>query len=133
MLTSRTKPLNSLPETKPVYYGWVSDVFRTADLTVKSLDVESVKKGAVCRYGRTGLGGAPAGALLVVLIPNGTAFRAWKDDGFGGRIDFSLNNGGMGTGSNGEVTVELDGIKYQAYGEFNLVAGETYMYIEEEV
>ena len=123
----------SIPETKPVYYGWVSDVFRTADLTVKSLEAQTVKKGAVFRYGRTGLGDAPAGALLFVLIPDGTAFRAWKDDGFGGRIDFSENNGGRGTGSNGKVIVEIDGIPYQAFGEFNLVAGETYMYIEEEV
>ena len=123
----------SIPETKPVYYGWVSDVFRTADITVKSLEAQTVKKGAVFRYGRTGLGDAPAGALLFVLIPDGTAFRAWKDDGFGGRIDFSENNGGRGTGSNGKVIVEIDGIPYQAFGEFNLVAGETYMYIEEEV
>ena len=43
---------------------------------------------------------------------------------------FEVDNGIAGSGANG-TTVTLDGVKYNVFGEFNLVAGETCVYIEE--
>ena len=70
----------------------------------------------------------PAGTFTTVLLPN--ALKAYKDDGFGGKVPFELNNGITGSGANG-ATVTLGGVEYNVYGEFNLVAGKTIIYIEE--
>ena len=78
--------------------------------------------------GRVDLGNVPAGTFTTVLLPN--ALKAYKDDGFGGKVPFELNNGITGSGANG-ATVTLGGVEYNVYGEFNLVAGKTFIYIEE--
>ena len=69
------------------------------------------------------------GSVSVILVPAGYAVT--KDDGFGNRVPFDENNGTLGTGANG-TTVTLGGTEYKAYGEFNLVTGNTIIYIQQE-
>lgn len=70
-----------------------------------------------------------AGSVTCVLVPAG--YAAYKDDGFGGRAPFELNNGTTGTGSNG-TTVTLGNTTYKSYGQFNIVTGNTIIYIQQE-
>ena len=66
---------------------------------------------------------------MFALVPAG--FTVSKDDGLGGRVPFELDNGAAGTGANGQK-LTINGTEYLAFGEFNLIAGETIIYIDRE-
>ena len=113
-----------------MYYGYIPCGSKTSIVQIDNEDIEcstltNVSAGDV---GRIDLGNVPAGTYTVVLLPIG--LTAYKDDGIGGKTEFALHNGVANTGANGAI-VEINGIKYQVYGEFNLVAGQTVVYIEE--
>lgn len=65
-----------------------------------------------------------AGDSIVVAIPKDRGMVAKKNDGFGGRIDFSEEI----KGANGKDTTLL-GLPYKVYGEFMAVEGRLKVYI----
>ena len=69
---------------------------------------------------------AEAGERFVVAIPFDREMKAYKDNGFGGKVPFRENP----MGANGNIEVEVDGVRYRVYGEFFTTAGNTKIYIE---
>ena len=113
-----------------MYYGYIASDAMTSvvQIDAESLDISTLTSVPAEAVGKVDLGNVPAGTFTTVLLPN--ALKAYKDDGFGGKVPFELNNGIAGSGANG-TTVTLGGVEYNVYGEFNLVAGKTIIYIEE--
>lgn len=103
------------------YYGYIADnqTDRVAALTAGLLTGSTVQT-ANSALGRTGIN-APAGSLLFVLIPASSTWKAFKDDGVGGKVSFEEDNG---------TSVTIDGVEYRGYGEYNLVDAVTYIYVE---
>lgn len=66
-----------------------------------------------------------AGDSIVVAIPKDKGLVAKKDNGFGGRIEFSEKI----KGANGR-DIMLGGVAYKIYGEFMFVKGNIKVYIE---
>lgn len=69
---------------------------------------------------------AQAGERFVVAIPFDRELKAYKDNGFGGRVPFSENP----MGANGNIEVEVDGVRHKIYGEFFTTTGNLKIYIE---
>lgn len=103
------------------YYGYIADnqTDQVAALTAGLLTGSTVQT-ANSALGRTGIN-APAGSLLFVLIPASSTWKAFKDDGVGGKVSFEEDNG---------TSVTIDGVEYRGYGEYNLVDAVTYIYVE---
>ena len=72
---------------------------------------------------KTTLGVVPAGAVVVVLIPDGYLLCAKKFDGFGGFVEFIEDNVEQGTGENGGEYM-MNGKTYKIFGEFVLATAE---------
>jgi len=119
--------------TVEMIYGYVCDpdVWRLDRLPYADLDAQTVHRVQARALGRTSLGAAPAGSLVFVLLPVDFGLTARKDDGFGGRTGFAADNGGIAIGGNG-VPVTIDGTRWLAFGEFQLVGGEQFFYVEHE-
>ena len=66
-----------------------------------------------------------AGDSIVVAVPKDRGTVAKKDNGFGGRIEFSEKI----KGANGKE-MTLNGMAYKIYGEFMVVKGNLKVYIE---
>lgn len=64
--------------------------------------------------------------MFVTLIPESKAATVKIDDGFGKAVPFGSSNLWY---SNGEVSIELDGIKYQVFGELYPIKGDVKFYI----
>ena len=113
-----------------MYYGYISDgmTFSVSQITASMLDSNTVTEtdsgSMTCSIH------APAGSVVFALLPAESGLTANKDDGLGGKTGFNMNNGMFGTGANG-ISMRLNGMEYLAYGEFNLVNGETIIYIGE--
>lgn len=69
---------------------------------------------------------AQAGERFVVAIPFDQELKAYKDNGFGGKVPFFENP----MGANGNIEVEVDGVRYKIYGEFFTTTGNSKIYIE---
>lgn len=132
MVASSGRNITDIPSviSGDMYYGYVitDSMNSVVQIGSEQLELSTLTKASAQAVGRVPLGDVPAGSFTVVLLPDGLS--AYKDDGFGGKVSFELNNGIAGSGSNG-ASVTLDGVKYNVYGEFNLVAGLTTLYIEE--
>ncbi|WP_288611607.1 hypothetical protein [uncultured Victivallis sp.] len=115
------------PQT--MHYGYIADgiTWRVADITADMLTAETVVSGPL-PTGKIAIE-APAGAVVFALVPAGCIVT--KDDGLGGKTAFETDNGAAGSGANG-VALTLDGVEYRAFGEFNLLAGETFIYFDQE-
>lgn len=115
-------------EVAYIFYGHVVNQLASyADITADMLispdnHIVSVSAG---RMGKTSCGVMEEGDKVVVLIPVDTSYTATKDNGFGGQMPFSTAI----LGSNGENTVEIDGVKYRAYGEMMTTEGEMFVYV----
>lgn len=112
-----------------MYYGIICSNTMTA-ITQLSAD-ELTQSLVVSRQAKTGkfkLETAAPGSWTFILLPAG--LTAQKDDGFGGKAVFAENNGAPGTGANG-TPIEIEGVTYNIYGEFNLVAGQPIIYVED--
>ena len=119
-----------ISEAQSMYYGYVlssSEIYKVSQLTEESLSEATVSSGQIS--GGAVTIDAPAGAVVFALVPAG--FTVSKDDGLGGRVPFELDNGAAGTGANGQE-LTINGTEYLAFGEFNLIAGETIIYIDRE-
>ena len=134
MVASSGRQVGNTPDvpviTGDMYYGYIVNDTMTSIVQIddNNLLQSTLAKVSAQAVGRVDLGNVPAGTFTTVLLPN--ALKAYKDDGFGGKVPFELNNGIAGSGANG-TTVTLGGVEYNVYGEFNLVAGKTIIYIEE--
>lgn len=69
---------------------------------------------------------AQAGERFVVAIPFDQELKAYKDNGFGDKVPFFENP----MGANGNIEVEVDGVRYKIYGEFFTTTGNLKIYIE---
>ena len=78
--------------------------------------------------GKVTLANVPAYSWVAALLPSG--LKAVKDDGLGGKVAFSLNNGASGSGANG-TELTLGDTKLNVYGELQIVTAQTTIYIEE--
>ena len=116
------------PEVAYIFYGHlVNRLSSYADITKEMLvssenHIISVSAG---KLGKTSCGEMVEGDKVVVLIPDDTDFEAMKDNGFGGQMPFSTQI----MGSNGENVVEIDGVRYRAYGEMMTTEGEMFVYV----
>lgn len=116
------------PEVAYIFYGHlVNQLTSYADITSDMLvspenHILSVSAG---KMGKTSCGVMEEGDKVVVLIPVDTDYTATKDNGFGGQMAFSTNI----LGSNGENVVDIDGVKYRAYGEMMTTEGEMFVYV----
>lgn len=68
---------------------------------------------------------AQQGERFVIAIPYDWELKAYKDNGFGGRVPFSETV----MGANGNIEVEIDGVRHKIYGEFFTTTGNTKIYI----
>ena len=130
MVASSGRSITDVPPviSGDMYYGYViNDSTSVVQIGSEHLALSTLTKVSAQAVGRVSIGNVPAGSFTVVLLPDG--LTAYKDDGFCGKVPFELNNGIAGSGANG-TTVTIDGVKYNVYGEFNLIAGLTTLYIE---
>ena len=114
-----------------MYYGYLpsTSTFQSvADITVDMLEEDTIIAADATAVGAISLGVVPAGSFTVVLVPADSGLTVKKDDGFGGKVAFELDNGIAGSGANG-ATVTLGENTYKVYGEFNLVDGATTVHI----
>lgn len=117
-----------------MYYGYLpsSDTFQSVTaITADMLEAETLTAVDASAVGAVALGEVPAGSFTVVLVPAASGLTVKKDDGFGGKVAFEVDNGLTGSGANG-ATVTLGGNEFNVYGEFNIVSGITDVYINEE-
>lgn len=71
------------------------------------------------------MGYVDEGSYIVIAVPTMYDYNVTKDNGFGGKVAFDDDI----VGANG-IDVEFNGIDYRIYGEFVLVGGERFIYIE---
>ncbi|MDD3155193.1 MAG: hypothetical protein PHS41_10025 [Victivallaceae bacterium] len=115
----------------PIYFGYVTDDSLTSasEVSATHLEQTTVHSSSATTLGKTSCGTVPAGSFVIVLVPTANPGTATKDDGFGGKVAFSLNNGAAGTGANG-ADVTIGGKSYKVYGEFKLNAAEVFIYVD---
>ncbi len=118
--------------TGTMYYGYVQDAEMTSisEITADMLTQSTMTSATAGMLEKQSIGVVPAGAWVAVLAPVG--YVATKFDGVSEQIPFDEDNGAPGTGANG-TEIELDGVTYKLYGEFQLTNSEKFIYIDGEV
>ena len=71
------------------------------------------------------MGYVDEGSYIVIAVPTMYDYNVTKDNGFGGKVAFDDDI----VGANG-IDVEFNDVDYRIYGEFVLVGGERFIYIE---
>ena len=118
-----------------MYYGYIATataggMTAITQITPAMLSASGLTEATPAVMGKTSISGVPEAAWLTVLLPAASNLKARKFDGLTGPTEFELNNGAANTGSNGG-SVTLDGTAYKVYGEFCLVGGEYFIYVEQ--
>lgn len=117
-----------------MYLGHVastSEIYKVADITEAMLNAETVTGAPAGTLDKTSLGDASPGDMDFVLLPKEANLKALKFDGISGWLEFEENKGGVsGSGANG-TEITLNGEQYLVYGEIRLIAGETFIKVEE--
>jgi len=118
--------------TGTMYYGYVQEAEMTSisEITADMLTQPTMTSATAGMLEKQSIGVVPAGAWVAVLAPVG--YVATKFDGVSEQIPFDEDNGAPGTGANG-TEIELDGVTYKLYGEFQLTNSEKFIYIDGEV
>lgn len=102
----------------------------------KSITSEMVKKHLTKKVAntlpKTGINFS-AGDLVVVVVPEDRVAK--KDDGFNKKVQFNSSAQNPDSGeyihANGEVTLDIDNITYELYGEFMVVSsGNLFIYVD---
>lgn len=134
--TSTVKPD---PANSKMYYGYITAAAAGSITSVKQItaDILAAAKAAgtmtevatAAAIGKVTLDNVPAYSWIVALLPPG--LKAVKDDGVGGKVEFSLNNGTNDSGANGAMTI-IGSDKALVYGELQLITAKTTIYIEED-
>ena len=71
------------------------------------------------------MGYVDEGSYIVIAVPTMYDYNVTKDNGFGGKVAFDDDI----VGANG-IDVEFNDVDYRIYGEFVLVGGERFIYID---
>jgi hypothetical protein len=109
--------VSDIPKSDAViHYGVTIDDFDRIDLRALS-QAKEIKEIEVSFN---------AGEKVVILIPQDREEKAYKDNGFGGKIPFSTTIIGI----NGDIKNMDDGRRYKVFGEFMTVDGKLKIYIE---
>lgn len=128
-------PVGPVPADNIMYVGYIS-VLDTADAgSVKELSStmikKAVEKGTLIKTedlsDRALEFTAPEYSWIVALVPS--TKRVLKDDGLGGKVPFTLDNGMTGSGVN-DYEYVLDDCTFDMYGELQIVSGKTTLYVE---
>lgn len=90
------------------------------ELSVEEItELERTKETGVLEYHIS------PGETIVVAVPHDFGLKVYKDNGMGGKVEFSQQV----AGENGKK-LEIDGVDYMLYGEFFTVGGNFNIYIE---
>ena len=104
-----------------IFYGTIAEIVPYEGITAEmvlalpSRDVEAFTEEI----------GVKRGDRIVIAIPYDSELKAYKDNGFGGAVEFSTSIMGV----NG-MELEIDEIKYNIYGELSTVNGYLKLYIK---
>lgn len=120
-----------LPDgTQKIYYGYIRDLTSVTGITdeilQKAITDGTMKEVDAHKLDKTSAGIAEEGSCVVVIVPDG--YSAAKDDGFGGQMEFNVNNGLANSGANG-AALSLNGKAYKVYGEFKINTAEVFIYV----
>lgn len=97
-----------------------------SDITVDMLNQQTgVKSTIPGERLALSMGYVEEGSYIVIAVPTMYDYNVTKDNGFGGKVAFDDDI----VGANG-IDVEFNDIDYRIYGEFVLVGGERFIYIE---
>lgn len=97
-----------------------------SDITVDMLKQQTgVKSTVPGERLALSMGYVDEGSYIVIAVPTMYDYNVTKDNGFGGKVAFDDDI----VGANG-IDVEFNDIDYRIYGEFVLVGGERFIYIE---
>jgi hypothetical protein len=97
-----------------------------SDITVDMLNQQTgVKSTVPGERLALSMGYVEEGSYIVIAVPTMYDYNVTKDNGFGGKVAFDDDI----VGANG-IDVEFNDIDYRIYGEFVLVGGERFIYIE---
>ena len=94
----------------------------TVDMLKQQSGVVSTKPGERIALS---MGYVDEGSYIVIAVPTMYDYNVTKDNGFGGKVAFDDDI----VGANG-IDVEFNDVDYRIYGEFVLVGGERFIYIE---
>lgn len=94
----------------------------TVDMLKKQTGIKSTIPGERIALS---MGYVNEGSYIVIAVPTMYDYNVTKDNGFGGKVAFDDDI----VGANG-IDVEFNDIDYRIYGEFVLVGGERFIYIE---
>ena len=121
-----------LPVDAPMFYGFMpyeaSGVVNNFDsITLEMINnsgdcMKSMKNEAI---GKTSIGMASEGSIVLVAVPAAFEYRVTKDNGFGEKVPFDTEV----FGANG-VIVNFNDIEYKLYGEMMLTTGELFIYVD---
>lgn len=115
-----------------IYYGYIPQSVYENVIDFKDITIEMIKheESSINEtkevVDKTSLGIVPEACFMIVAIPKESNLIAMKDNGFGGLIPFDESVLGV----NG-IEVKYDDVDYLVFGEFSLVSGERFIYIEE--
>ena len=112
-----------------IYYGYIPQSVYGNVINFKDITIEMIKHEESSineTKDKTSLGIVPEACFMIVAIPKESNLIAMKDNGFGGLIPFDESVLGV----NG-IEVKYDDVDYLVFGEFSLVSGERFIYIEE--
>lgn len=97
-----------------------------SDITVDMLNQQAgVKSTVPGERLALSMGYVEEGSYIVIAVPTMYDYNVTKDNGFGGKVAFDDDI----VGANG-IDVEFNDVDYRIYGEFVLVGGERFIYIE---
>lgn len=121
--------------TGKMYYGYVTaetaGMMTSLTQLTQSIIEAAIEAGTVTECDAAAIGkismNAPAYSWIVAILPD--TLKALKDDGLGGKVAFTLDNGAAGSGANG-ADLTLGETAYKVYGELQIVTAQTSIYIE---
>ena len=132
-----------IEEPSPMYYGyiptqliidhglnktdnWFENV--TEECILEAIELGTITKvDQATTMGKTSFGVVPEDTMLLIAVPSDSGLVATLDDAFGNKVRFTLD-----PCSNGEHTINIDGIAYSLYGEYQNsdIAGNKWFYID---
>lgn len=97
-----------------------TEIFKSInkDAVDAAVNKGTLSKEVVAMKGKTAFKNAPDDTVTMILIPTSSSLKATKDNGIGGQIEFDhpqLN-------TNGETIIDLGGVPYKVYGEYQSIA-----------
>lgn len=123
MLTVRPVKDIPKPDDYDVYAGIIRDEIDSMEEINEDMILSSDNKMSPYNINgelRIGITGVNSGEKVIVAIAKNSTYKAYKDDGFGGRWEFSENI----LGANGNIVIPIKGNDYRLYGEMSLVSGD---------